>query len=124
MTFYLTIKTDRPLTLVPWIDAIDITLDGKEKQCSWDYTDASIEGCYIQYRFKGVAYYADDEEVYANGTIKKDSVITIDKDFYWTEDDEAEEFDFEIVSLDVYDYDLETYEEVELHLDWDEGRFV
>lgn len=112
MIFYLTIKTDTPLSHVPFIESIDITLNGEEKQCSWDETDAALDGCYVDYRFKGVAYVTDDDEIYANNTVKSDSIVTISKDFWWMEDDEGEEFDFKIVGFHIMDYDEEKDEEV------------
>ena len=104
MIFYLTIKTDKKLNRVPHIDAIDIILDGEEKHCSWDWTDACLEnleeGYFVHYRFKGVAYSDEHgDDYYANGTVNGNSVIEINKNFWWQEDDNAEIFDFEITDF-------------------------
>lgn len=116
MIFYLSIKTDRKLTHIPQIDAIDITLDGVKKHCTWDETDACLETRndehYVDYRFKGISYDENGDEHYANGTVKETSIVEISKDFSWKEDDDAEEFDFDITWFTISDYDEEKRKEV------------
>lgn len=124
MIFYLTIEVDTELTHIPHIDAIDITLDGKEKHCTWDETDAQLinedERLFVDYRFKGVSY--DDEhgnDYYANGTIKEDSNVMIDKNFWWSESDwteDDEDFVFEITNFVILDYDEENNKEIILEV--------
>ena len=118
MIFYLTIKTDKPLDHVPFIDSILLTIDGEEKLCTWDETDGNLEisseGNFVNYRLKGVSYATDDIEwEYANGSLKEYANVAFE-DINWQEDDDAEEFDFEIESLEILDYDYDNNEEMKI----------
>ena len=111
MIFYLSIRTDTELENVPHIDAIDIIVDNTIQHCTWDETDAAIDGKDIHYRFKGISYDdRDGNDYYANGTIGEDTLVSIIKDFWWSED--TEEFEFDITEFTIRDYDDDADKEI------------
>lgn len=91
MTFFLLLKTDKFLNYTPHLDSIYINIDGKSVCCTWDESDAGIYQDHLTYRCKGV--YFDDE--YANGKLNKKSIVKIEE-INWQEDDNSEDFKYEI----------------------------
>lgn len=96
MIFYLTIKSNKILTHVPHIDSIYINLNGESKCCTWDETDADVNGLFICYRFKGV--YFNDECI----DIDEETTSISVEEINWKEDDNAEEFKVEFLNLTIH----------------------
>lgn len=101
MKFYMKLETDKMLSHVPHIDSIELNINGKEKLCTWDETDAYVDGKSVHYRFKGVSEASGDDFVYMTTLNPKDKISI--EEINWKEDDDAEDFEHVIESFFIDD---------------------